>query len=180
MNLSPGDARILGTWNVYLDRETSLASPHRWNDKLSALLGSGGPARRYGFGLGIEPDRVRAVLVEITEARALPPAEGIVRQRHRNGEIDPHHADIDALSEIPRSFAVAGKDGDAVAVVMLGWQPHGFLVVLGPHHTNHRAENLFLVDPHVRRHLVEQAAAHEVAVLIALQFESAGIEDEPC
>src|SRR6266849_3130420 len=156
----------------------SPASPHRRNDKLSAFLGSRGPTRRYGFGLRVEPDRVRAVLVEVTEARALPPAESIVRQRHRNGEIHPHHADVDALGEISRGVAVAGEDGDAIAVGVLGWQSHRLLVVLSPHHAEHRAENLFFVDAHVRRHLVEQAAAHEVAVLIALQLESAAIDDE--
>jgi hypothetical protein len=31
---------------------------------------------------------------------------------------------------------------------------------------------------HVGRHVVEQAAAHEVALLVALQLEAAAIDDE--
>ena len=42
----------------------------------------------------------------------------------------------------------------------------------------HRAEDLLLVDPHVGRDLVEQRAADEVAVLVALHLEAAAIDDE--
>src|SRR5262249_10708843 len=152
--LRPDDLRILG----------SLPSPHRGNDKLGTFLGTGRPARRYGFDLGVEPDRVWAMLVEVTEARTLPSAEAVVCYWSRNGEIHSYHANIDARGELARGVAVAGEDGAAVAVVMLGRQLHGFLVVLGPHYAEYRAEDLLLVDAHVRRHFIEQAAAHEVAV----------------
>ena len=84
----------------------------------------------------------------------------------------------DAAGEVARGVAVAGEDRDAVAVFVLGRQPHRLLVILGAHHREHGAENLFLVDAHVGLHLVEQAAAHEVAVLVALELEVAAIDHE--
>ncbi len=49
---------------------------------------------------------------------------------------------------------------------------------MGAHYREHRAEDLFLVDPHVFRHIVEQAAAHIKTVLIALHLEAAAIDRE--
>src|SRR3954464_4623719 len=43
------------------------------------------------------------------------------------------------------------------------------------HHREARAKNLFLVDPHVLRDVVEQAAAHVKPVLVALHFEAAAV-----
>src|SRR5262245_56619198 len=42
--------------------QSAQHSPHRRDDKLGAFLGAGGPARRHGLGLGVEADRIRAVL----------------------------------------------------------------------------------------------------------------------
>src|ERR1051325_2615608 len=55
------------------------ASLHRWNDELGAFLGAGRPARRHGLGLGVEAHRIRAVLIEVAEARTFPAAEGVIR-----------------------------------------------------------------------------------------------------
>src|SRR6185295_9619302 len=151
-------------------------SLHRWDHELGAFLGARRPARRYGFGFSVEAHRVGAVLVEIAEAGTLPSAEGVVGKWHRYREVHSHHADIDAVGEIARGIAVAGEDGDAVAVVVLGGKLQRLLVVLGAHHRKHRAENLLLVDAHVRRHLVEQTAAHEEALLVALQLEATAVD----
>src|SRR3954470_14222798 len=56
-----------------------VASFHRRYDEFGAFLGAGRPARRHRLGLGVEPDRIRTVLVEIAEAGALPAAERVVR-----------------------------------------------------------------------------------------------------
>src|SRR4029077_4893967 len=48
------------------------SSPHRRDDEFGSFLGAGRPARGHRLGLGVEADRVRAVLVEVAEARALP------------------------------------------------------------------------------------------------------------
>jgi hypothetical protein len=50
-------------------------------------------------------------------------------------------------------------------------RPSAFLVGLGAHDRQDRAEDLGLVDRHVLRDAVEQAAADEEAVLVALQLE---------
>src|SRR3954453_11089496 len=82
-------------------------SLHRRDDELGAFLGARRPARRHGLGLGVEPHRVRPVLVEITEPGTLPAAEGVIGERHRNCEVDAHHADLDTAGEIARGVAVA-------------------------------------------------------------------------
>ena len=53
-----------------------------------------------------------------------------------------------------------------------------FLVVLGANDRENRSEDFGLVDVHVRRDIVEQAAADEIAVFIALKLEIAAIDDE--
>src|SRR5690606_24105063 len=86
----------------------AAASIHRRDHELRPLLDAGGPARGHGLRLGVEADRIRPVLVEVAEARALPAAEGVVGDRHRDGHVDADHADIDLGGEIARRIAVAG------------------------------------------------------------------------
>ena len=97
------------------------------------------PALRHGLGLGVEADRVRPVLVQVAEARALPAAEGVVGDRHRDRHVDADHADVDPGGEVARGVAVLGEDRDAVAVLVGRGQRQRLLVVLGPHHREHRA-----------------------------------------
>src|SRR3546814_6461169 len=67
---------------------------------------------------------------------------------------------------------------DLIAEFMLGRQLGVFLEALGAHHAQHRAKDLFLVDLHRRLDVVEQAAAHEIAVLVALQLEPAAVDHQ--
>src|SRR5438128_10498944 len=83
-------------------------SVHGRDRELRALLHAGRPARGDGLGLGVEADRIRAVLVEVAETRLLPAAEGVVCNRHRDRHVDADHADVDAGREIARGIAVAG------------------------------------------------------------------------
>src|SRR5262249_14199604 len=110
------------------------------------------------------------------ETRALPAAESMVSERHRGGEINADHAYFDAAREVAGGVAVAGEDGNAIAVLVLRGEPHCFFIVFGAHDREHRPEYFLLVDSHRRLDLVEQAAAHEVAVLVALQLEAAAID----
>src|SRR6202795_3542066 len=57
---------------------------HRRNRELRAFLDAGRPARGDGLGLGVEADRIRTVLVEITEAGFLPAAKRVIGDRHRD------------------------------------------------------------------------------------------------
>jgi hypothetical protein len=52
--------------------------------------------------------------------------------------------DVDPRRELARRVAVAGEDGDAVAVLVLARQPHRFLEAVGADHLQDGAENLLL------------------------------------
>src|ERR1700759_4909396 len=75
-------------------------SVHRRNRELRALLDTGRPTRGHRLGLGVEADRIRAVLVEIAEAGLLPAAEGVIGDRHGDRHVDTDHADIDLGGEV--------------------------------------------------------------------------------
>ena len=63
------------------------------------------------------------MLVQVSEAGTLPSSEGVVGERYRDGEIHPDHADIHPVGEVTCRIAVAGKDGHAVPIIVLGWKP---------------------------------------------------------
>src|SRR5205807_4938706 len=102
----------------FIGRIRPNVSLHRRDHEFRAFLGAGGRTGGHGLGLGIEANRVRPVLVEVAETRALPAAESVVRERHRYGKVDTDHPDLDAVGEIPRGVAVAREDRDTVAVLV--------------------------------------------------------------
>src|SRR5687768_7688213 len=51
-----------------------------------------GPARRDDLAARIERDPLRPVDVRVAEERRLPPAERVVRDGHRDRNVDPDHA----------------------------------------------------------------------------------------
>ena len=61
---------------------------------------------------------------------------------------------------------------------MLVDELHRFGEVLRAHARQHRAEDLFLVDAHRGRHVVEQGAAGEEAALVSGHLVAAAIDDE--
>src|SRR3990172_6815958 len=174
----PGPCSLPAPYRLRLHGNSERDLLHGWDDELGTFLGAGRPARGDGLGFSVEADRIRPVLIEIAEAGALPAAEVVIGERHRNGEVHAHHADLHAIDEIARGVAVAGEDRNPVAVFMLGRQPHRFLVVLGAYHGEHGPEDFLLVDAHMRLHVVEQTAAHEIAVLVALHLEAAAVDHE--
>jgi hypothetical protein len=56
---------------------------------------------------------------------------------------------FDAGGELARGAAVAGEDGDAVAVLVLRRQGQRLLEALGADDLQHRAEDLLLIGLHV-------------------------------
>src|SRR5450432_2743883 len=120
---------------------------HRRYGELRTFLDAGGPARGDGLGLGIEADRIRAVLVEIAEAGFLPAAERVIGDRHRNRHVDADHADIDLGGEIARGIAVAGEDRNAIAVIVVGGKRQRLVFDVYGDHREYGSKNLFLVDP---------------------------------
>src|SRR5882672_311105 len=85
-------------------------SIHRRDRELRTFLYAGRPARGDRLGLGVEADRIRAVLVEIAEAGLLPATKRVIGDRHRDRHVDADHADIDLGGKIARGVAVAGED----------------------------------------------------------------------
>src|SRR3981189_3434048 len=62
----------------------NMALIHCRDGEFGAVLDAGRPPRCHGLGLGVELDRRWAVLVEVTEAGALPAAEGVIGDRDRD------------------------------------------------------------------------------------------------
>src|SRR3546814_9954787 len=101
-----------------------------------------GPARRDLLVLGPEAHALHAVLIDVAETRALPAAEGVVGDRHRDRHVDADHADVDAGGEFARGMAVAREDRDAFAILMARGQRQRFLEILRADHLEDGAENL--------------------------------------
>src|SRR5688572_19809705 len=90
-------------------------------DYESILAGDAAVGPALGDLLVLRPEAhaLRPVLVDVAEAAALPAAERVVGDRHRDRDVDPDHPDIDAMGELARGVAVAGEDGDAIAILVL-------------------------------------------------------------
>src|SRR5665213_799800 len=93
--------------------------PHGRDDEGRIVLGALRPAGGDGLDLGVELHPLHAVLVGVAEGAALPAAEGVIGYRPRDRHVDADHADVDAGGELPRRAAVAGVDGDTVAIRMV-------------------------------------------------------------
>src|SRR5204863_9931252 len=100
-------------------RSLTVLGHRRDDETIAAVEPALGPAGGHGLGLGPEADAFHAVLVDVAEGRALPAAEGVVGDRHRDRHIDPDHADVDAAGELAGGAAVAGEDGHPVAVLVV-------------------------------------------------------------
>src|SRR6185369_12836700 len=144
----------------------------------SAVDEAVGPALRNDLVLGPEAKAFHAVLADVAETRALPAAEAVVADRHRDWHVDADHPDIDAGGEFAGRVAITGEDRDAVAVGVLRREADGFLEVPGADHLQHRAEDLVLVRLHTGLHMIEEGRADEEAFLMALQREAAAVDDQ--
>ena len=97
-----------------------------------------------------------AVHVRVAEERTFPPAEGVIRHRHRYRHIDAHHARLHIKLELPRRSAVSGEDGRPVAPRVFVDERHCFSVGVRPQHAQHGAENLVAVAVHLWGHMIKQ------------------------
>ena len=97
---------------------------------------------------------------------------------HGNGHVDAHHAHLNATRELAGHIAIAGEAGHAVAEFVGVDQLHGRAEIGHPHATQHGAEDLFLVDAHRGRHVVEQRAAGEEAVLMPRHLEAPAVHHQ--
>ena len=118
------------------------------------------------------------MLVGVAEGRAFPAAECVIGDGDRDRHVDADHADIDAGGEFAGGVAVAGEDGDAIAILMLAGEGDGFFETVGADHLEDGAENLFLIGAHAGGDMVEQGGADEEAFLMALQREAAAVDHQ--
>src|SRR5436309_1402112 len=93
-----------------------------------------GPALGHDLVLGPEAQALLPVLANVAETGALPPAEAVVGNRHRDRHIDSDHPNVDSRSEFARRVAVAGEDRDAVAIFVLAGEADCLLEILGADH----------------------------------------------
>src|SRR6266702_1048228 len=82
--------------------------------ELGAGTDAGGPARRHRLQPRVEVYAFGTENAMRPEKRGFPAAETVRAHRHRDGHIDPHHADLDTVGEIARRIAVTGEQGGAV------------------------------------------------------------------
>ena len=121
------------------------------NPRSGPRVGGVGPAGRDDLGAGVEVHAFGTVDVRVAEQALLPPAERVVRHRHRDRHVDADHARVDLVLEPPGRAAVAREHRDAVRVRVVGQQPRRIVVGLDPHDRQHRAEDLVAIHRHRRR-----------------------------
>ena len=143
----------------------------------SISAGLRGPADRDGLRAGVEVHALGAVDVGVAQQRLLPAAERVVGHRGGDGHVDAHHAGLDVQLEAPRVAAVIGEDGRAVAELTGVDQLDGLRVVGGLDDAQHRPEDLLLVDGGIERDLGDDRGTDPEAVLVAVDLQSAAVED---
>src|SRR5579875_2945367 len=65
-----------------------MALPRPGESEVHARCGRVRPARGDNLAPGVEVDAFRTVHVAVPEQRRLPPAEGVVGDRYRDGDVD--------------------------------------------------------------------------------------------
>src|SRR5882672_9144408 len=97
---------------------TTFFLPHRGHDESGARAGAARPAGRHRFEAGEEAYAFGPVHVVIAEERSLPAAEAMEGHGHGDGNVDAHHADLNALGELVGRVAARGKNGAPVSIAM--------------------------------------------------------------
>ena len=121
------------------------------------LVARVGPAAGDDLGARVEVDALGAVHVRVAEQARLPPAEAVVADRHRDGHVDAHHADLHVELELAGRAAVAGEDGRAVAELVVVDEREAVVVAVHAGDGEHRAEDLVVVALHARLGVVDEA-----------------------
>src|SRR5918997_3786993 len=163
----------------------STSSQPRWAARAMAArvvmvlmrsLSVPGATEGHGLHLGVLEHRVGAH--RPAEAAALVAAERAADDPGAQGRVDRDLAGLQAPGELDRLAHVAGPDRGDQAVVGAVGDLEGLVVVVHRGDPEDRAEDLLLVDPHVRADVVEQGRLHEVAALELVAGRAAATEDE--
>ena len=82
------------------------------------------------------------------------------------------------MREIACRIAIAGENSCAIAVFVVHRHANGLVICLGADHRQDGAEYFLPVDVHLGRDMIEEMRADEKAILVALQFEIAPVDDQ--
>ncbi|OEI69327.1 hypothetical protein Cus16_1169 [Curtobacterium sp. ER1/6] len=127
---------------------------------------------------GEEAHAVRAVRLVVAEQRVPPATERVVRDRHRDRDVDADHADLHVPLEPAGGTAVVREDRRAVAEGAGVDELEPLLVGLHADDRQHRAEDLLGVDATRRRHPVDQRRTEPEAVLVAVGSDGAAVHHD--
>src|SRR5450830_158636 len=127
---------------------------------------------------GIEAHPIRPISMQVTKQRALPATKAVVGHRHRQWNVHADHAHFNLVTEQTRRFTVTGEDARAVAVFVIVDQLHRRFQAIHPHHAQHRPEDLFFIDTHLRRHAIKQTAAKEETLLMPGNAQATAIDHQ--
>src|SRR5690606_36018889 len=127
-----------------------------WHGEVSSRTNTRRPARRHRLDSRIEAHAFGTMLIGVTKGRILPAAERMKGERHRDGNVNAHHSDLNSPDELTRCIAFTGKDCDAVSVFVIAGESQGFLEIICPDDRQYRAKYFFPINPHLRRHPIEQ------------------------
>src|SRR5690606_23635481 len=106
--------------------------------------------------------------IGVAETRALPAAEAMIGDRHRDRHVDADHADIDALREFARGVTIARENRHAIAILVCARQAQSGLEIGGSDDLQHGTEDFLAIGAHGSRDAVEQRWADEKSVLMSL------------
>jgi hypothetical protein len=120
------------------------------------------------------------MLVQIAKDRFFPATECVIGQRHRDWHVDADHADVDAVCEITRGVAIAGKDRCAVAVFVVDGKVDRLFICFGAHCGQNWAKDLFFIDVHVRCDMVKEVGTNKETVFVALKVKVATVDNQSC
>src|SRR5690606_24794237 len=125
------------------------------------------PALHDALLAGVEAHPFLSVGMHVTKQAGFPAAEAMPGHGHGDGNVNTHHANFNATAELARHAAIAGKQADAISVLVAIDQLYGIGKATDAHARQHGAEDFIFVDAHFRRDVIEQRTAKPEAVFAA-------------
>src|ERR1041385_2813163 len=122
------------------------------------------PASRGDFLLREKLDAFLALHVKVAEKRFVPAVERKPGHGSGHADVDAHHTALNAMLELARGLAGAGKDRSPIAVGGTVRQFNRAFQIVKPHHVQHRAENFLLGHRHSGLNFIEHRGAQKKAI----------------
>src|ERR1700733_203321 len=141
-----------------------MASAMGWHGSAHPGANASRPTAGHCLDVAVEADTFHPMHVMIAKERALPAAEAVEGHRHRDRNVDANHADLHLVGEGPGGVSIAGKDADAVAVLVVVDQVQSLLKTGHAQHRKNGPKDLFAIDTHLRRDVVKETGRDKEAV----------------